>query len=117
MMSVAIPIVCFRGAMSLISPLYFQFFPRRVMYTIGILIMALGDIVIGVSLQYNLSYIFGLEEDNVVLKWMPVIGIGLVFFGVSCGQLQTIICLQGEIMPSFGRAIGQAFFCTSQIHF
>ena len=102
--------------MSLISPLYFQFFPRRVMYTVGILIMALGDIVIGVSLQYNLHEIFGLEEENVALKWMPVIGIGLVFFGVSCGQLQTIICLQGEIMPSFGRAIGQ-LFCASRRSF
>ena len=86
------------------------------MYTVGILIMALGDIVIGVSLQYNLHEIFGLAEDNVALKWMPVIGIGLVFFGVSCGQLQTIICLQGEIMPSFGRAIGQ-LFCASRRSF
>ena len=87
------------------------------MYTVGILIMALGDIVIGVSLQYNLHEIFGLAEDNVALNWIPVIGIGLVFFGVSCGQLQTIICLQGEIMPSFGRAIGQFFLCISQILF
>ena len=34
------------------------------MYTVGILIMALGDIVIGVSLQYNLHEIFGLEEES-----------------------------------------------------
>ena len=67
--------------------------------------MAVADLILGISVQYDLPSLLGVDE-SVIFQWLPVIGISLVYFGLSSGLIHVILCLQGELLPSFGRAIG-----------
>ena len=100
----AIMMALTRGLMSLIAPLYLQYIPRKVMFTMGISLMGVGIFIVGLSLQYDLSEVMGI--DHSIAVWMPIVGISLVYIGVSSGFLQTVMCFQGELLPSNGRAIG-----------
>ena len=100
----AIMMASTRGLMSLIAPLYLQYIPRKVMFTMGIALMGVGIFIVGVSLQYDLSEVMSI--DHSIAVWMPIVGISLVYIGVSSGFLQTVMCFQGELLPSNGRAIG-----------
>ena len=65
--------------------------------------MALGNIIVGTSIGYNLSELIG---DFAFVEWLPIAGIGLVYFGMASGQGHVMATYQGELFPSFGRAMG-----------
>ena len=94
-----------RAVLSIISSCYLQFFPKRVLCTIGMVIMTVANLVVWLSVQYDWAEIFGLEDSSVFL-WMPIVGISLLYLGVASGQCHVIVCLKGELLPSFGRALG-----------
>ena len=65
--------------------------------------MALANILIGTSIGHNLKEVLG---DFEFVEWLPIAGIGLLYFGLASGQGHMMSSYQGELFPSFGRAIG-----------
>ena len=98
-------IMIFRAVISLFGSVFLKYLTRRVLFTICSTIIVIGDIVLGVSIQFNLPELLGVE-NSAVFKWIPVFGISLLYFAQACGLFNVIMCFQGELMPSYGRAMG-----------
>ena len=93
-----------RAFLVLGSSLYLPLFPRKALISVCMVAMAVANLVIGLSVQFDFSLILG--TDHVLIQWLPIIGIFLLYIGMASGQSHVIVCLQGELLPSFGRAIG-----------
>ena len=97
-----------RGALSLLSSFYVPYFNRKTLYLIGASVMILGNVIVGLSKTVDFGAIFG--RQCAVIGWLPVIGIFVLFVGYGCGMAHAMMCFQGELLPSSGRAIGAGLF-------
>ena len=98
----------FRAISNMVSSFYLQYFKRKTLFIIGTSLMSLGNLIAGISLQYDIPKLVG-REDSVAFNWLPIMGIGVIYYGMTCGQYHVILSFQGELLPSFGRAIGSGF--------
>ena len=53
-----------------------------------------------------------MQEDVLILKWLPLIGIILFYTGATVGIISVTFMLFGEILPSNAREIGTTLICT-----
>ena len=82
-------------------------FPRRKLYIISGIILATGSLLFG-----TLCYAEKFEnyqrilESYSAIRWLPLLSIGLLYTGLSCGFVMITFCVLGELLPSNARGVG-----------
>ena len=66
-------------------------FPRKTLISVTCAIVILGDLTLGLSVQYNLSEWFGIGAAGFGgLKYLPIIGMGLLYLAAGLGHFNLI---------------------------
>ena len=99
-------LMIFRSITSLFGPFLIKLFRKKVLFTICASLIVTGNIILGVSIQYDLPRLLNVQDNLVVFKWLPVAGICLMYIGLGFGQFNIVMSWQGELLPSYGRAVG-----------
>ena len=63
-------------------------FPRKILISVTCGIVILGDLTLGLSVQYNLSEWFGIDFGG--LQYLPIIGMGLLYLAAGLGHFNLI---------------------------
>ena len=101
---IAAGLMSFRFCTCLSCSFYVPYIKRKTLHSVGVGVMALGNVILGVSLSFDMGEVFG--SDSTLLNWIPVLGIAVLYFGFGAGQGHAQQCFTGELFPAFGRALG-----------
>ena len=107
-------ITAYRFVIVIVGALISLFVPRRPFYLICNVLVAMGTLIIGASayLHKHSDEYINMQEDVLILKWLPLIGIILFYTGATVGIISVTFMLFGEILPSNAREIGTTLICT-----
>ena len=102
-------IMTYRTVICIASNFYVPFFRRKVMCTVGSVIIVLGSLTVAISINFDIGKLLG--TDSEIIIWLPIVGIFLMYGGYSGGHGHTILCYLGELLPAQGRTLGSGIVC------
>ena len=90
-----------------------SFLPRRPFYLVCNVLVASGTLILGTcGYLHTLNDFAIIQEEYLIIKWLPIIGVLLFYTGVTAGIINVGFILLGEILPSNAREIGTTLVST-----
>ena len=109
----AAAVTIYRLSLVIISAVIATFVPRRPHFLCCIALTATGTLILGTCgfLHQNENYV-EFQEDYPFTKWIPAMGIILMYTGFCGGVVTITFALLGELLPSNARGIGTTLVIT-----
>ena len=101
---VSTTIMLSRVPVAMVGIMLMKHFNRKTLYIIGGTIMAMGNFLVFVELEFDLNILLG--ADNTFVSWLPIVGIFMLYWGYAGCQGHVVFAMQGELFPANGRGFG-----------
>ena len=101
---VSTTIMLSRVPVAMVGIILMKHFNRKTLYIIGGTIMAMGNFLVFVELEFDINMLLGV--NNTFASWLPIVGIFMLYWGYAGCQGHVVFTLKGELLPANGRGFG-----------